>query len=46
MCNERVELESSKTDEDGHAIHEECYLQKIHVEKIHSGKPMNPMKPD
>lgn len=31
VCNERVELETSKTDEDGQAIHEECYLRKLHL---------------
>lgn len=29
ICNEPVELETSKTDEHGRAIHEECYLLKI-----------------
>jgi hypothetical protein len=33
ICNERVELESSKTDEYGKAIHEECYLIKLHAER-------------
>ena len=30
VCNERVELETSKTDEHGHAIHEECYVSVLH----------------
>jgi hypothetical protein len=34
ICNEWVELENSKTDEDGQAIHEECYLQKLHNEAV------------
>ena len=29
ICREPVRLETSKTDEDGHAVHEECYLAKI-----------------
>jgi hypothetical protein len=28
ICNEPVELESSKIDEDGKPVHEECYVQK------------------
>src|SRR5437660_1338987 len=28
LCNEAVELETSKADEDGKAIHEECYVVK------------------
>jgi hypothetical protein len=26
LCNEAVELETTKTNEDGKAVHEECYL--------------------
>ena len=29
ICNEPVSLETSKTDEDGQAIHEECYASKV-----------------
>jgi len=29
ICNEAVEIETSKTDENGKAIHEECYVAKI-----------------
>jgi hypothetical protein len=29
VCNERVKLETSKTDEHGHAIHEECYVSTL-----------------
>ena len=29
MCNKSVALESAKTDENGKATHEECYLLKI-----------------
>jgi hypothetical protein len=36
VCNEPVELEKSKTDEKGKAIHEECYIRKMQGER---GKP-------
>ena len=29
ICNELVKLETAKTDGDGHAVHDECYLDKI-----------------
>lgn len=29
ICNKLVNVESAKTDEDGHAIHEACYVLKI-----------------
>ena len=32
LCNQPVPLESAKTDEHGHAIHEECYLLKVRLE--------------
>lgn len=34
LCNKLVKLETSKTDEDGRAVHEECYFAKL------SGKPL------
>jgi hypothetical protein len=33
ICNAPVLLDSAKTDEDGAAIHEACYLVKIGVRK-------------
>ncbi len=33
VCNKPVSLDNAKTDEDGAAIHEACYLVKIGVEK-------------
>jgi hypothetical protein len=33
LCNEPVQLETSKTDEDGKAIHEECYVRKLRSER-------------
>jgi len=29
ICNEPVELETAKTDEDGKAVHEDCYGQRM-----------------
>ena len=29
ICNEPVKLETSKTDADGQAVHDHCYLDKI-----------------
>ena len=29
ICRKSVELETSKTDERGEAIHEECYVQVV-----------------
>ena len=29
ICNEPVKLETAKTNEDGHPVHEECYLAHI-----------------
>jgi hypothetical protein len=29
ICNEPVKLETAKTDEDGKAVHEDCYVGRI-----------------
>ena len=29
ICNEQVELETANTDEDGKAVHEDCYVQEM-----------------
>jgi hypothetical protein len=29
ICNEPVELETGKTDEDGKAVHEDCYVLRM-----------------
>ncbi len=34
ICNEPVELETSKTDENGKAVHEDCYARKIRLKEI------------
>jgi hypothetical protein len=33
VCGKRVNVESHKTDEDGHAVHEECCLSRGHSRK-------------
>jgi hypothetical protein len=33
ICNGHVNLESAKVDENGHAMHEECYLLRLHMEQ-------------
>jgi hypothetical protein len=33
ICQRSVELEESKTDEHGQAIHEECYVSKLMSKK-------------
>jgi len=37
LCNEPVELETTKTDESGKPVHEECYV--IALKKKHFGPP-------
>jgi hypothetical protein len=36
LCNEPVPLDSSKTDEDGKAVHEECYLLRMRLKRATS----------
>ena len=33
ICDEPVKLETSKTDEAGHAVHEECYILKVNLHR-------------
>jgi hypothetical protein len=33
VCHQPVPLSDAKADEDGHAIHEECYLVKLGMSK-------------
>jgi hypothetical protein len=40
ICGKPVELETSKTDSNAEAVHEECYARKIE-----SRKPPNPSRP-
>jgi hypothetical protein len=39
LCNEPVELETTKTNEDGEAVHEECYVLAV---KARQPKPSRP----
>jgi hypothetical protein len=34
ICNEPVELETAKTDEDGKAVHEDCYIRRARLKEI------------
>jgi hypothetical protein len=36
VCYRPVDLETSNTDEDGEAIHEQCYLLKLHRTQVPS----------
>jgi hypothetical protein len=36
ICGKRVNAESRKTDADGHAVHEECFLSRGHSRKSES----------
>jgi hypothetical protein len=33
ICNEPVELETTRSNENGKAIHEECYVLKVHLKQ-------------
>lgn len=33
LCNEPVELETTKTNEDGEAVHEECYVLAVKAQQ-------------
>ena len=37
ICEQSVNLEESKTDEYGHAVHENCYVWTVELKK--PGKP-------
>ena len=34
ICNEPVEVETAKTDENGKAVHEDCYVRILRLKKI------------
>jgi hypothetical protein len=36
ICNQRVPLEESNTDEHGLAVHEECYVLKLRLKRASS----------
>jgi hypothetical protein len=39
LCNEAVELETTKTNEAGEAVHEECYFLTVKAVKADHPKP-------
>ena len=42
LCNKPLELETSKTDENGSAVHEHCYIQQALASRIESTDPQHP----
>src|ERR1700719_2232947 len=34
ICNQPVELETAKTDEDGNLVHEDCYVRRARLKEI------------
>lgn len=42
ICCKPVKLESTKTDERGHAIHEECYILKLKL--LQESRPLSHAK--
>ena len=34
ICNEPAELKTSKTDENGRAVHEDCYVRRMRLKEI------------
>jgi hypothetical protein len=42
ICGNPVQLEKCKTDEDGRAVHEECYSMKIALQNGNSPQNPNP----
>jgi hypothetical protein len=34
ICNQPVELETAKTDEDGNLVHEDCYVRRVRLKEI------------
>jgi hypothetical protein len=34
ICNEPVEVETAKTDENGKAVHEDCYVRVLRLKEI------------
>jgi len=42
ICDKPLELETSKTDEYGGAVHEHCYIQQLPASRIESTDPQHP----
>ena len=39
LCREPITLETANTDEDGHAVHAQCYAQKIATKSLAKTNP-------
>lgn len=44
LCNEEVELETTKIDESGKPVHEECYVQRVCAQT--ASRPPTPIRGD
>jgi hypothetical protein len=42
ICNEPVTLETTKTDEAGKAVHEECYVLRLSKQAAQDASPRKP----
>ena len=42
ICNEPVALETTKTDEAGKAVHEECYVLRLSKQATQDANPRKP----
>jgi len=42
ICDKPLELETSKTDENGRAVYEHCYIQQLLASRIESTDPQHP----
>lgn len=41
VCNEAVNLEESKTDEHGRAVHEDCYVSTVMLKQSPESQSLN-----
>lgn len=41
ICNKPLELETSKTDKNGRAVHEYCYVHQVLASRIESSNPQH-----
>jgi hypothetical protein len=39
LCDKPLELETSRTDENGRAVHEHCYIQQLLASRVESSDP-------
>ncbi|MGA2391141.1 MAG: hypothetical protein ABSF97_19435 [Candidatus Sulfotelmatobacter sp.] len=42
ICHRPVDLRSSNTDEDGQAVHEQCYVEKLCALKLQTNQKKPP----